>query len=194
MSNLEKEKILISLPVFGLIVLVVVLYIPDIANAFGYSGRISFLSNLTFMDKTTVLLTFALASFAAVEGFSTFKRGLMEEKRLQIEDAKNELEKAYGPLYTLLNATARNENSLFWLHFEERKKIDEILATYPFMFPAQITELWQQKIRNLKTTLETSDLASAKYEANLDVYLELRNLINEEYSRKVKDYRDLLNS
>lgn len=186
---MEKQTWLIYLPILGLIVLVLVLYFPQLT---GYSGHISVLSDLTFMDKTTLLLTFALASFAAIEGFSTFKRASTESKRHQIEDARNELEKAYGPLYTLLNKTAKTENSAFWLDFEERKKINEIIATYPFMFPSQIIELWQRKIRDLAQEIETSGLKSAKYEINLDVYLDLRNLINEEYNRKVKNYRDLL--
>jgi hypothetical protein len=186
---MQKEKWLIFLPLFGLILLVIILYFPQLT---GYSGHISVLSDLTFMDKTTLLLTFALAAFAAIEGFSTFKRGSNEAKRHQIEDARNELEKAYGPLYTLLNKTSKEENSTFWLDFEERQRINEIVATYPFMFTTQIIELWQQKIRNLASTIEPSDLKSAKYEVNLDVYVELRNKINEEYSRKVKNYRDLL--
>jgi hypothetical protein len=66
------------------------------------------------------------------------------------------------------------------------------MATYPFMFPSQITELWQHKIRNLASTLDSSDLKSVKYEMNLDVYLELRNMINEEYDLRVKNYRKLL--
>jgi hypothetical protein len=187
--QMQKETWLIYLPIFGLIILVLVLYFPQLT---AYSGHISVISDLTFMDKTTLLLTFALASFAAVEGFSTFKRTATEAKRHQIEDARNELEKAYGPLYTLLNKTAKTENSAFWLDFEERRRINEIITTYPFMFTLQIITLWQQKIRNLASTLEASDLKSAKYEVNLDVYLELRNLVNEEYDKRVKNYRDLL--
>jgi hypothetical protein len=61
---LEKEKWLLSLPLLGLFVLVLVLYLPQLT---GYSGHISVLSDLTFMDKTTILLTFALAAFAAIE-------------------------------------------------------------------------------------------------------------------------------
>ena len=53
--------------------------------------------------------------------------------------------------------------------------------------------LWQKKIRNLGSTFEASGLKSAKYEVNLAVYLELRNLINEEYDKRVKNYQDLLN-
>jgi len=184
---MQKETWLLSLPVLGLIVLIIILYLPQLT---GYS--VSFLSGLTFMDKTTILLTFALAIFAAIEGFSTFKRAALEAKRDLVEDARNELEKAYGPLYTLLGKAAGNENSAFWLDFDERQKINEIIATYPFMFPSQITDLWQQKIRNPVTALEASDLKSAKFEVNLNAYLELRNLINEEYNNRVKNYRDLL--
>ena len=186
---MEKEKWLLSLPLLGLFVLVLVLYLPQLT---GYSGHISVLSDLTFMDKTTILLTFALAAFAAIEGFSTFKRASTETKRHRIEDARNELEKAYGPLYTLLNKSSTTDSTLFWIDFDERRKINEVMATYPFMFPSQITELWQQKIRNLTSTLDSSDLKSMKYEMNLDVYLELRNMINEEYDLRVKNYRKLL--
>jgi hypothetical protein len=187
--GLRKETLLIYLPFLGLIILVFVLYIPQLT---GYSGHISVLSDLTFMDKTTLLLTFALASFAAIEGFSTFKRASTEAKRHQIEDARNELEKAYGPLYTLLNKTTKVESSGFWLDFDERRRINEIMATYPFMFPQRITDIWQQKIRNLRGELEASDLKSPKYEVYFNVYLEFRNLINEEYNLRVKNYRDLL--
>ena len=186
---MQKEKWLLSLPFLGLIVLVVVLYLPELT---GYSGHISVLSDLTFMDKTTLLLTFALASFAAIEGFSTFKRTSTELRRSRLEDARNELEKAYGPLYMLLNKPSKAEAAALWLDFDERKKIDEIIATYPFMFPTKITDMWQQKIRNRTPTLESSGTTSANYEVNLDVYIELRNMINEEYASKVKNYRELL--
>ena len=177
--QMQKERWLLSLPFLGLIVLVVILYLPQLT---GYSGHISVLSDLTFMDKTTILLTFALAFFAAIEGFSTFKRASTEAKRHQIEDARNELEKAYGPLYMLLNKSSKSGNEVLWLDYDERKKIDEIIATYPFMFPASITEMWQQKIRNLTSTFDNPNVKSSKYEVNLDVYVDLRNMINQEYA------------
>jgi hypothetical protein len=65
------------------------------------------------------------------------------------------------------------------------------MATYPFMFSSQVNDLWQQKIRNLGTLLGSSEVKSVR-EINLDVYLELRNLINAEYARKVNEYHDLL--
>ena len=113
-------------------------------------------SGLTFMDKTSLLLTFSIAVFAAIEGYATFKRAEMELNRHRISDARNELEKAYGPLYTLLNKTkpSSTEEDAFWLDYEEREKVDAIFATYPFMFSAEINSLWQEKIRNYKTIIQ----------------------------------------
>ena len=185
---MQFQRIAIYLPLLGLIVLIFALYSPQI-----FAMYIPVLSQLSFMDKITVLLTFALASFAAVEGYSTFMRASMEAKWHKIEDARNELEKAYGPLYTLLNKfTSSSDDKIgFWLEFDERKKLDDIMATYPFMFSSQINDLWQQKIRKLGTLLGNSDIKSV-HEINLDVYVELRNLINVEYARKVNEYHELL--
>ena len=185
---MQFQRIAIYLPLLGLIVLIFALYSPQI-----FAMYIPVLSQLSFMDKITVLLTFALASFAAVEGYSTFMRASMEAKWHKIQDARNELEKAYGPLYTLLNKfTSSSDDKIgFWLEFDERKKLDDIMATYPFMFSSQINDLWQQKIRKLGSLLGNSDVKSV-HEINLDVYVELRNLINAEYARKVNEYHELL--
>jgi len=185
---LQFQRVAIYLPLLGLIILVLVLYSPEI-----FAMNVPVLSSMGFTDKITVLLTFALASFAAIEGYSTLMRTSLEAKWHKIEDARNELEKAYGPLYTLLNkiTSSSDEKKGFWLEFDERKKLDEIMATYPFMFPSQINDLWQQKIRKLGTLLGNSDVKSV-HEINLDVYVELRNLINAEYARKVNEYHELL--
>ncbi len=179
---MQRDRLVVYAAVVALILIAVSLYsVPN-------------LSELTFVEKTSVLMTFSIAVFAAVEGYATFKRAEMESTRHKIEDARNELEKAYGPLYTLLNnrASADEKKGGFWLEFEDRKKLDEIMATYPFMFSDAANNLWQEKIRNLASNLVVSDLKSAGYNNNLKVYLELRDLINEEYARKTKNYRELL--
>jgi hypothetical protein len=182
---LQKEYYyILVLPFLFLAVLTVVLYAP----------QIQVLSGLSFGEKANLLLTFAIAFFAAIEGYSTFRRASMESMRHVIEDARNELEKAYGPLYTLLNnrGASSGEQKDFWLTFEERKKLDEIMATYPFMFPSEINDLWQEKIRNLGSLIDASDFKSGGRNVSLGVYLEFRNLINEEYENRVKHYRELL--
>jgi hypothetical protein len=152
------------------------------------------LSDLSFIEKTSLILTFSIAVFAAIEGYAAFKHSENESKRYIIEDARNELEKAYGPLYTLLNnrAACDDKKGNFWLEFEEREKLDEIMATYPFMFPTSINNMWRDRIRGATATLYASTLESGRCEDSLKVYLEFRELINEEYERKTKKYRALL--
>jgi hypothetical protein len=187
---LQKERRwLVYLPACFLVILFLVLYSQQL-----FAIHIPGLSDLDFNQKTTTLLTFALASFGAVEGYSTFMRASLEKRRHQIEDARNELEKAYGPLYALLNkaAASDDEKTAFWLEFDERKRLNEIMATYPFMFPSKINSLWQEKIRNLGTVIETSSLMPTGYKINLNVYVEFRNMINEEYTLRVKNYHKLV--
>jgi hypothetical protein len=118
----------------------------------------------------------------------------MEETKQLIEDARNELEKAYGPLYTLLNKAAPDDEDRdnIWLEFEQRKKIDEIIATYPFMFSPTIYSLWQEKIRNSQSIIQASKIGPSGGGIDLGVYVELRKMINEEYSKRVKEYRGLI--
>ncbi len=180
---------MIYLPLTGLILFVIILYSPELT-----SSTIPVLSELKFDQKTNLTLTFSIAIFAAIEGYSTFKRAKMEENRHLVADARNELEKAYGPLYTILNraAPAGGEKDSFWLEFEERKKIDEIMATYPFMFSSEIYSFWQEKIRNPKSIVKTSNLGPYGGGLDLRVYVELGALINEEYNQRVKKYHELI--
>lgn len=186
---MQKERLLLYLPLVGLLVLFLVLYSPQL-----FARHIPFLSDLKFEQQTSLLLTFAIASFAGIEGYSTFMRASLEKRRHQIEDARNELEKAYGPLYSLLNKTEATDDqkTTFWLEFDERKKLNEIMATYPFMFPPRINSLWQEKIRNLGTVIESSSLKPTGYDINLTVYVEFRKMINEEYVLRVKNYHKLV--
>ncbi|MFB3888558.1 MAG: hypothetical protein ACE14S_03640 [Candidatus Bathyarchaeia archaeon] len=184
---MRKERLMLYLPLSCLVVLVIILYSPEI-----FSTYIPVLSEVRFEQKTDLTLTFSIAIFAAMEGYATFQRWGMEHKRHRIEDARRELEKAYGPLYTLLNKSVpTNERKTeVWWDFEERKRINEILATYPFMFPPRINDLWQQKIRNPEALIQTSDPNSV--DINMSAYYELRNMINEEYTSRLKGYRGLL--
>jgi len=186
---MRKQQIFLSLPLAGLLVSFLVLYANDFLGV-----QIPVVSNLNFLEKTSLFAAFAFAAFACVESVSTLDRASFDVKRYRIEDARNELEKAYGPLYSLLNkASVRsNEKKDFWLEYKERKKIDDILATYPFMFSREINSLWQDKICNLESMIETSALNAGKVKINLDAYVELRNMVNEEYARKVRKYHELL--
>jgi hypothetical protein len=189
----HKGQLIIIVPMLGLLILVLVLYSPQIISLGNPSATIPGLSDMSIGEKTNIILTFSIAVFAAIEGYSMWKRGELEAYRHKIADARYELEKAYGPMYTLLNKAVPSgkENSDFWLDFEERKKIDEIMATYPFMFPNEINTLWQEKIRNPQTLVQAS-LERGGVGIDLGVYLELKKMVNEEYTRRVKSYHRLI--
>ena len=186
---MRKQQIFLNLPLAGLLVSFLVFYANDL-----FGVQIPVVSSLSFLEKTSLFAAFAFASFACIESVSTLNRASFDIKRYQIEDARNELEKAYGPLYSILNKASAlsNGGKDFWLEYEERKRIDEILATYPFMFSQQINNLWQNKIRNLESIIETSSLQAGKVKINLDAYSDLRSIVNEEYARKVRKYHELL--
>ena len=186
---MRRELLMIYLPLSVLIVFILILYSPELT-----STHIPVLSDLDFDKKTSLTLTFSIAIFAAIEGYATFKRAKMEENRHLIADARNELEKAYGPLYTLLNKVVPTggDKDSFWLEFEERRKVDEIMATYPFMFPTEIYSLWQEKIRNPQSLIHESNLEPNGVGLDLGVYVEFRNLVNTEYAHRVKKYEELI--
>jgi hypothetical protein len=186
---LRRQKIFLSLPLVGLLVSFVILYFPNL-----FSINVTGVSDLKFLDKTSLFAAFAFAAFACVESYSTFDHASFEHRRYQIEDARNELEKAYGPLYSMMNkATAQGEEKKdFWLEYDERKKIDDVLATYPFMFSAEINKLWQEKIRSIESIIETSAVKPGKLKINLDAYAELKSMVDKEYTGKVKKYHELL--
>jgi hypothetical protein len=189
MKRLNKPQMAIILPLIGLVIFILALFSPQI-----FSTNVPFFSELSFSEKTTIILAYTLTTFAALEGWSIFMTMAIQHKRFQVDDFRNELEKAYGPLYTILNKSSSpdEEKKGFWLDFEERKKIDEIMATYCFMFPAQIYRLWQEKIRNLAAQIENADFGRGAPEINFGVYVELRKLINDEYDRRISSYHELL--
>jgi hypothetical protein len=186
---MRKEQIFLNIPLVILLISFLILYANDI-----FSVHISGVTDLTFLEKTSLFAAFAFAAFASVESLATHDRAAFDTKRYLIEDSRNELEKAYGPLYSILNkaSVGSNEKRDFWLEYEDRKKIDEILATYTFMFSPKINNLWQEKIRDLSSMIETSALHSGKVKINLDAYAEMKNIVNEEYARKVTTYKELV--
>jgi hypothetical protein len=180
---------LIYAPLIGLAIFILILYSPEIT-----SMHIPALSEVGFEQKTDLVLTFSIAIFAAIEGYAMYMRFKMEENQHQVSDARNELEKAYGPLYTILNKVSpvgKGKND-FWLEYEDRRKIDEIMATYPFMFSQQVYSFWQEKIRNPQTLIKDSNLDPLGGSIDMKVYVELGSLINEEYAQRVKKYHKLI--
>ena len=177
-----KIRVVLWIPVISISVLGCILY---------FAEHLGISLPLSYTDRTTILLTSALTMFAAIEGYSTYMHVELENRKNKIEDARNELEKAYGPIYTLLNAfdISSDPKKECYLTPEYKDRLDEIVARYPYVFPDKIYSFWQDTIRNLKPAfLDGHELTPSYYE----IPLTFRDMINEEYDRRVKKYNELL--
>jgi 5-methylcytosine-specific restriction protein A len=78
--------------------------------------------------------------------YSTLSRPKIENKKKRIADLKNEFEKVYGPIYTVLNNVLCVEVKTGILTQNEKKLMDETFSKEPFILDSQIE--WKNKIRN----------------------------------------------
>jgi hypothetical protein len=193
-SLASKSKFIIWLPIIGISLLFVVLYIPEFL---GFSFW------LTYPERMNLILTVAIAMFAAIEGYSTYMQVVLQDKKNMIDDARNELEKAYGPINSLLNKIVEKDENFIKLNVSEKLKLDEIMSTYPFMFSQEINDYWQKNIRNLETKegvkvdknmflRGSGPFEAAHFYDEYQIPLEFVTIFNSEYKTKVQSYNDLL--
>ena len=173
-----QRKWVFYIPVVGLIIITVLLYIPDIISLLPGQEQLPIIDS---RDKIDIMLTLAIAFFAAVEGYSTYTQVVIANERNRAEDLRNELEKAYGPLYALLNSAELpiTDDKKIRITEVDKVELDEIMARFPFIFPSGIYDLWREKVQPVQY--------------HKGIPLEFRDKINKEYSERVKKYRDLLN-
>jgi hypothetical protein len=179
-QKMIPPKVVVLIPVVMIIIIGAILMLP---------GLISNYIDFSMSERTNILLTLAITVFAAIEGYSTYMQVELDRKQHIIADARNELEKAYGPLYTILNTFELGESKIFHLSPEDKAGVDKILATYPFMFPSEIYSFWLEKIREIAPSVGAQDLSPQDYE----IPAEFRDKINKEYNRRVERYNKLLN-
>lgn len=177
-----KSKFIIWSPVIGLSILFAVLYTPEFLGINLW---------LSYTERMNLILTVALAMFAAIEAYSTYLQVELENKKNMINDAKNELEKAYGPLFAILNKfeLGAEMDQFIYLTNEEKIRVDEVMATYPFMFPSDINNLWKKINQKPDAVVRGDTLEITDYK----IPTEFRDKINEEYDRRVKKYNKLVN-
>ena len=176
---MDLFKIIAWIPIWVLAFFASMVYVPVFV---GHDPLIP------YPESLNLFLTVAITSFAFVEGYSTYKQVVLSEDRNLIEDARNELEKAYGPLYSVLNKQSLFNNKLL-ISSEEKKELDRIMATYPFMFSDEINNRWREKIQKLEQgNIDGATLRIEEYQ----IPSEFRAKINEEYEVRVKRYNKLL--
>lgn len=157
---------------------------------------------MSVADSINILLALTVSVFAIVQGMSAYIQYEMQKNTNLIEDVRNMLEKAYGPIYSLLNKTIEKDQNYITLNAIEKQRLDEILSTYPFMFPAEINEHWQNNIRSLKSekAVEVDSkllltgcdpIAASTFYDVYHIPLEFVNILNSEYQKKVQGFNAL---
>jgi hypothetical protein len=189
-----KWEIVVLIAVAVVIIAIFLVNLPDLMGK----------PLLTWNEKTNIVLTFVIAMFAVLNGYSAYSRVNIEKKKYAVESASNELEKAYGPIYTILSKPVKQDESTIELLVSEKLLLDEKLSIYRCMFPANITDYWEKNIRKIEPSLSTDSLAGAKdlmhgtyslASGMIDVYkipLEFVEMFTAEYKKRIKNQQELL--
>ena len=186
----------IYLPIIGMAIMFCILLSPEILTLiYQTTTYVPVISNLQYSERFNILLASAITIFTLVGSYSTYMQVVSTRERNSIEDARNELEKAYGPLYSILNfpegVEGKSQEKSLNLTYEEFKTIDEITAVYPWMFPEEIIDLWK-KTRKATQFLINKGWADIGQETVYEVSLEFRDKVNQEYLFRVQIYNKLL--
>lgn len=131
-----------------------------------------------------------------------------QEKTLKISEIRNELEKGYGPLYSIVDRpeemvkTDKGEEGKVVISKEEKRELDRILMSYPHMFPYEIVVLWRKQIKDLESfrTSQEVELNShpalahpigsvrAIYIDWFGIPFEFKDKITKEYEQRREEY------
>jgi len=116
-----------------------------------------------------------------------------QEKMLKVQEIRNELEKAYGTLYSILSKPEKmvkvdegNELRAV-VSRQEKKELDRILMSYPHMFPPEIVGLWRKEIRDLQPYEILVEWVEPT-EFSFGIPVEFKDKIREEYYKRLQEY------
>ena len=157
----ENRGLLRVVLIFLLIAIIIILVILNFLNY----------PLLETPNILNIILTSALVFFASIEAYSTVTKARIEKKRRQSIYLRNELEKVYGPIYSVLNNVVYAEERKAIFTQSEKKMMDETFSQEPFTLTSQ--KEWKLKFKNQETN---------------DIYVEFIEEFNKEYeSKKAKE-------
>jgi hypothetical protein len=116
-----------------------------------------------------------------------------QEKMLKAQEIRNEFEKAYGPVYSIVSKPEKmvkidqTHELRVAVSRKEKNELDRILTNYPHMFPYEIVVLWRTEIRDLKISHIDSKIMSLGY----GIPLKFKEKITKEYRRRLKEYFEI---
>ena len=117
-----------------------------------------------------------------------------QEKMLRVSEIRNELEKAYGPVYSIISRPEQKVKvdergsleSRVAISPTEKMELDRILKSYPHMFPPEIIVLWRTEIRD-SWTAEIAVEGCEDLEP-FGISRKFKEKITEEYYKRLEEY------
>jgi hypothetical protein len=157
---------------------------------------------LTWNEKTNIVLTFVIAMFAVIEGYSAYSQVKLEKKKYAVQSISDELEKAYGPINAILSKYVKHNEKAIVISLSEKAILDEKLSSYRCLFSSEIIDYWEKNIRKMEISWETNLLSFARNLGNpnfanseMEVYkipIEFVNMFSTEYRKKIEKQREIL--
>ena len=163
---------IVLIVIIAVVIFVIVIDLPEFLTIIlGTTVTIPFLSNMDFKDKLNAFLTFLIAIFTIIASYSAYLQFETGQEKRKVDIARNELEKLYGPIYSILSNVVFSEENKAILTQNERKMVDETFSRQPFILTSQ--EEWKLKMHNDETS---------------NIYQKfIENFNNEYQSKKGKD-------
>ena len=138
----------------------------------------------------TILVSSISPLVGVLVGWFLAKRS--EEKVVKVSEIRNELEKAYGSLYSIVSRPEEmvkvdgGHERRVVVSEEEKRELDRILMSCPHMFPYEIVVLWRTQIRDLRSfrMVKMYDKATNYF----GIPVKFKDEITKEYERRLEEY------
>lgn len=191
----RSKGIFASWPIICLTILIlIIIKLPEILSIiYGREVMIPILSEINLEGRIGILFSLSVILFSSAQYRS-------ERKRNKIIDLRNELEKAYGPLYSLFNplfmeswgifSAERGRREITSTNIDKsgKEKLDFILSNYPFMFKPEIYYYWREHLQfSARAKNETNSIPALFSIDEKFIYM-----IYNEYHQRLEEYNNLI--
>lgn len=124
-----------------------------------------------------------------------FLRRSDQQKLFKVNELRDRLDNVYSPLVGIVDKleekvefVERSKQSGLALSTEEKRRLDRIMATSRHVLPERIWQHWLAKIKDLKPRPFKPMTHEEPY---YPVSLDFKDMVKEEYNRRLKEYRKL---
>ena len=115
-----------------------------------------------------------------------------QKKMLKVAQTRNELEKAYGTLYSILSKPEEmvkvktGSEAKVVVSRMEKTELDRILMSYPYVFPQRIVVIWRTEIRDVEPCRFLTVGRETQFFYGIPV--RFKEEVSREYQQRLEEY------